>query len=61
MSDQVRIHAERETPIERIFERVTGRKMTTQEKICFHLKRRIKPPPRANSNGHSHAAPLVRN
>lgn len=35
-----------ETPIERIFRKVMGRKMTSFEKICFHLKRRIKPPPR---------------
>ncbi len=35
-----------ETPIERIFQKVMGRKMTAFERICFHLKRRIKPPPR---------------
>jgi len=37
---------QKETPIERIFQKVVGRKMTSFEKVCFHLKRRIKPPPR---------------
>jgi hypothetical protein len=36
----------KETPIERIFQKVVGRKMTSFEKVCFHLKRRIKAPPR---------------
>jgi hypothetical protein len=36
----------KETPIERIFHKVMRRKMTSLERICFHLKRRIKPPPR---------------
>jgi hypothetical protein len=43
-----------ETPIERIFRKVVGRNMTSSERICFHLKRRIKPPPRdgtINSRG----------
>jgi len=34
------------TPMERIFERVVGRKMTSFERICFHLKTQIKPPPK---------------
>ena len=28
----------RQTPIERIFKRVVGRKMTAEEKVRFHLK-----------------------
>jgi len=28
----------RELPIERIFRKVTGRKMTEPERLCFHLK-----------------------
>lgn len=34
-----------ETPIERIFEKIMHRKMTSFERICFHLKRKIKSPP----------------
>jgi len=45
-----------ETPIERIFEKVMHRKMTSQERIYFHLKRKIKPPPRVGSNRQSRAA-----
>jgi hypothetical protein len=56
MSHRIRARAPTETPIERIFEKVMGRKMTSQEKIYFHLKRRIKPPPRANANKQSRAA-----
>jgi hypothetical protein len=50
----------KETPIERIFHKVMHRKMTSFERICFHLKRRIKPPPRddmsesSSSSEHSH-------
>jgi hypothetical protein len=47
MSHRVRARAPSsgtKTPIERIFERVMQRKMTSQERIYFHLKRRIKPP-----------------
>ena len=45
-----------ETPIERIFEKVMHRKMTSQERIYFHLKRQVKPPLRANTNKQSRAA-----
>jgi hypothetical protein len=45
-----------ETPIERIFEKVMRRKMTSQERIYFHLKAGIKLPPRASPNKHSRAA-----
>jgi len=45
MSHFVRARAPSKTPIERIFEKVTHRKMTSQERIYFHLKREVKPPP----------------
>ena len=56
MSHQVRGRVLGKTPIERIFEKVMRRKMTSQERIYFHLKRRIKPPPRVSTNKHSRAA-----
>ena len=56
MSHRIPARAPSETPIERIFEKVMRRKMTSQEKIYFHLKRRIKPPPRMIANGQSRAA-----
>ncbi len=34
-----RLHSvSKEIPIERIFRKVIGRKMTVAERICFHLK-----------------------
>ena len=33
----------KELPIERIFRKVTGRKMTETERLCFHLKPVVKP------------------
>ena len=56
MSRRNRSRGPTETPIERIFEKVMRRKMTSQERIYFHLKRRIKPPPRLNPNKQSCAA-----
>jgi transposase len=56
MSHRIRTYAPTETPIERIFEKVMRRKMTSQERIYFHLKRRIKPPPRVSVSGQSRAA-----
>ena len=56
MSHRIRAGVPTETPIERIFEKVMHRKMTSQERIYFHLKRRIKPPPRVSVNGQSRAA-----
>jgi hypothetical protein len=56
MSHRIRARAPTETPIERIFEKVMRRKMTAQEKMYFHLKRRIKEPPRVSGNGQSRAA-----
>jgi len=49
MSHRIRGRASAKTPIERIFEKVMRRKMTTQERIYFHLKRKIKPPLRVRS------------
>ncbi len=55
----------KETPIEGIFKKVMHRKMTTYERICFHLKRRIKPPRRNGMAGPSvtkaHRANLIQN
>jgi hypothetical protein len=56
MSHRTRARAPAETPIERIFEKVMRRKMTSQERIYFHLKRKIKAPPRVSANGQSRAA-----
>jgi hypothetical protein len=56
MSHRVRSHAVAKTPIERIFERVMRRKMTTQERLYFHLARKIKPPPRLKTARQSRAA-----
>ena len=56
MSHQIRDRAPMETPIERIFEKVMHRKMTAQEKIYFHLKRRIKPPSPVSVSRQSRAA-----
>jgi len=59
MSHRVRARAPSsgtQTPIERIFERVMQRKMTSQERIYFHLKRKIKPPPRAATSRQTRAA-----
>jgi hypothetical protein len=49
MSHFNRARAPARTPIERIFEKVMHRKMTSQERIYFHLKREVKPPPRAKA------------
>jgi hypothetical protein len=56
MSHRIRTTAPTETPIERIFERVMHRKMTSQERIYFHLKPRFKPPQRVSANRQSRAA-----
>jgi hypothetical protein len=56
MSHRIRARTRNETPIERIFEKVMHRKMNSQEKMYFHLKRRIKEPPRLGANGRSRAA-----
>jgi hypothetical protein len=56
MSHRSHARAPAETPIERIFEKVMRRKMTSQERIYFHLTRRIKPPMRVNTNRQTRAA-----
>jgi hypothetical protein len=56
MPHRIRARAPAETPIERIFEKVMHRKMTSQERIYFHLKRKIKPPLRASTNKQTRAA-----
>jgi hypothetical protein len=56
MSHRIRARVLAKTPIERIFEKVMHRKMSTQERIYFHLTRRIKPPPRASVNRQIRAA-----
>jgi hypothetical protein len=56
MPHRSRARAPSETPIERIFEKVMHRKMTSQERIYFHLKRKIKPPLRVSTNKQSRAA-----
>ncbi len=38
MSYQIRPQTENETPIERIFQKVVGRKMTPEERVCLQLK-----------------------
>jgi hypothetical protein len=56
MPHRSRAPAPAETPIEHIFEKVMHRKMNSQERIYFHLKRKIKPPLRVSPNKHSRAA-----
>ncbi len=56
MSHRIRARAPTETPIERIFEKVMRRKMTSQERVYFHLKGKIKPPLRVSPNKQSRAA-----
>ena len=56
MSHRIRARAPAETPIERIFEKVMRRRMTSQERIYFHLKRKIKPPPGATAHRQFRAA-----
>jgi hypothetical protein len=56
MSHRIRARVVAETPIERIFQKVMRRKMTSQERIYFHLKRQIKPPPQASANKQVRAA-----
>jgi hypothetical protein len=56
MSHRIRDRASTETPIERIFEKVMRRKMTVQERMYFHLERKIKPPMRVSTNRQSRAA-----
>ena len=43
MYHQPQEHLYKETPLERIFRKVVGRKMTGPEKISFHIKTAVKP------------------
>ena len=43
MSHRIREEVPAKTPIERIFERVMRRKMTSQERVYLHLGPKIKP------------------
>jgi hypothetical protein len=43
MNYQLHDHLPKETPLERIFRKVIGRKMTELERISFHLKAAVKP------------------
>ena len=56
MSHRIRARALAKTPIERIFEKVMHRKMSTQERVYFHLTHKIKPPMRVNTNRQTRAA-----
>jgi hypothetical protein len=56
MSHRSHTRAPAETPIERIFQKVMRRKMTSQERIYFHLKRKIKPPMRVSTMKQTRAA-----
>jgi hypothetical protein len=56
MSHRLRAGTPRETPIERIFEKVTGRKMTSRERVYFHLKPKGKAAAQVNANKQSRAA-----
>lgn len=47
------VQSPKETPMERIFRKVVGRKMTSFEKICLQLDRRSKP---SSQNGTNVAA-----
>jgi hypothetical protein len=56
MSHPVRSRAQGRTPIERIFEKVMRRKMTSQERVYFHLERRVRSALRSGVNKNSRAA-----
>ena len=43
MPHQLHDHLPKETPLERIFRKVIGRKMTGPERISFHIKTGVKP------------------
>jgi hypothetical protein len=56
MSHRIRTRASARAPIERIFEKVMRRKMTSQERVYLHLKRKTKPSLRANVSKQTRAA-----
>ena len=43
MRHQPHDYLSKETPLERIFRKLIGRKMTEPERISFHLKAAVKP------------------
>jgi hypothetical protein len=43
MRHQSHDYLTKQTPLERIFRKLIGRKMTEPEKISFHLKSAVKP------------------
>jgi hypothetical protein len=49
MHHQPQEHLYKETPLERIFRKVIGRKMTGPEKISFHIKTAVKPTKRKSN------------
>jgi len=61
MSPRVRSQKKSRTPIELIFERVMGRKMTVQEKVYLHVARKIRPPTSVKINRAVRAAAAARN
>ena len=56
MSRRVRSQMQAQTPIERIFEKVMHRKMTSQERIYFHLEKKSRPSRRAIARKQPRAA-----
>ena len=56
MSHRIRARARAKTPIERIFEKVMGREMTSQERVYLHLDRKVKLPARASASRQFRAA-----
>jgi hypothetical protein len=56
MSHLTRARSAAKTPIERIFEKVMHRKMTSQERVYFHLGPQVKAPPKTGGNKHTRAA-----
>ena len=53
MSYRIRVPESSETPIERVFQKVMRRKMTAEEKSCFHLKPVKAHDPEKSRNGAS--------
>jgi hypothetical protein len=43
MYDQPQEHLPKEAPLERIFRKIIGRKMTGRERVSFHIKTGVKP------------------
>jgi hypothetical protein len=56
MSHRTQASSPTQSPIERIFEEVMHRNMTSQEKIYFHLKPKFKPLPTIRTKRRARAA-----